>query len=63
MKRNVTNMIMIVVIVILAGIFAYGKGYSANSVVNEKETPVTEMTEVISNIFTLTKDITENMNK
>ena len=62
MRRNVMDIMTIMAIVILMGVFGFMAGYSADEAVNGKENVETKVVTEINNVFSMTKDYVENRN-
>lgn len=62
MRRNVMDIMTIMAIVILMGVFGFMAGCSADEAVNGKENVETKVVTEINNVFSMTKDYVENRN-
>ena len=62
MRKNVMDIMTIMVIVILMGIFGFMAGCSADESVNGKENVQTKVVTEINNVFSMTKDYMEKVN-
>lgn len=62
MRKNVIDMVTIMAIVILMGVFGFMAGCSADESVNGKENVQTKVVTEIGNVFSMTKDYVENRN-